>query len=66
LIEEERHQELLAVHGNQDDLRGKFNIARELVGAGEYDAARAILRRIDHPKARDWLHKIDEKERNVR
>lgn len=33
--------------------------ARELIQQKKYDEARAILRTVDHPKAREWLAKLD-------
>jgi hypothetical protein len=33
--------------------------ARELLTAKRYDEARALLREIDHPTAREWLAKVD-------
>ena len=35
--------------------------ARELIKAKRYDEARAILRKINHPKAKEWLDKLDAK-----
>lgn len=40
-------------------LKQQFEAARALIQDGEYDEARAILNAIDHPKAQDWLDKID-------
>lgn len=40
--------------------RAKFEAARELIQEKCYDEARAILLTIDHPKADDWLTKLDE------
>jgi hypothetical protein len=37
-----------------------FIQARELIREERYDEARAILRGIDHPKAQQWLAKLDE------
>ena len=34
--------------------------ARELIRAKQYDQARAILVTVDHPKAREWLARIDQ------
>lgn len=33
--------------------------AQELIQEKRYDEARAILKTVDHPKARDWLAKLD-------
>lgn len=37
-----------------------FIQARELIKEKRYDEARAILREIDHPTAREWLAKLDQ------
>jgi hypothetical protein len=37
-----------------------FIQARELIRDERYDEARVILRGIDHPKAKEWLAKLDE------
>jgi len=34
--------------------------AKELIHQERYDDARKILKSIDHPTAREWLHRIDE------
>lgn len=39
--------------------KAKFEAARELIQAKQYDAARAVLKTIDHPQASDWLTKLD-------
>jgi hypothetical protein len=40
--------------------RMQFKVARQLiVEEKQYDAARVLLRGIDHPMARDWLAKLD-------
>jgi hypothetical protein len=38
----------------------RFNQARALIKAKQYDEARDILEYLDHPKAQSWLDKIDE------
>lgn len=39
----------------------KLETARQLIVEKQYDAARAVLETIaDHPKAREWLAKLDE------
>ena len=38
----------------------KFAAAKELVSEGQYDAARAVLKTINHPSATKWLARIDE------
>lgn len=40
-------------------VKEKMQRARELVKAKNYDEARQILETIDHPKATEWLNKID-------
>jgi tetratricopeptide (TPR) repeat protein len=40
-------------------LREQLLAARELLAAKRYDEARALLREIDHPTAREWLVKVD-------
>lgn len=39
--------------------KAKFQVARELIQAKQYDEARAILKTIDHPMATEWIAKID-------
>ena len=39
--------------------KAKFAAAKELIDEKKYDEARAILRSIDHPTAREWEAKID-------
>lgn len=39
--------------------KAKFEAARELIQEKKYDEARAILGTIDHPKAAEWIGKID-------
>lgn len=38
----------------------KLQEARELIQQTRYDEARIILKQINHPKAREWLDKLDE------
>lgn len=38
----------------------KFQEARELIQQKRYDEARIILKQINHPKAQEWLDKLDE------
>jgi hypothetical protein len=40
-------------------LREQLLAAREHLAAKRYDEARALLREIDHPTAREWLAKVD-------
>jgi hypothetical protein len=40
-------------------LQSKLQMAKELIQDKDYSAARSILRKIDHPTARDWLVKLD-------
>lgn len=42
------------------DIQARMTEARDLIQAKRYDEARAILRTVDHPKAAEWLAKIDE------
>lgn len=35
--------------------------ARAYIEAGQYDDARRILKKVDHPKAKEWLRKLNEK-----
>jgi len=46
--------------------RAKFEAARELIQTRQYDAARAILKTIDDPKAKEWITKIDGLSRDKR
>lgn len=39
--------------------KNKMDMARELIKAKDYDAARAILRTVNHPTAAEWVSKID-------
>jgi hypothetical protein len=38
----------------------KFDAAKELINKKDYVGARAILKGIDHPTAREWDRKIDQ------
>jgi hypothetical protein len=40
--------------------KAKMEAARELIREKRYDEARAILRTVDHPTARQWLGKIEQ------
>jgi hypothetical protein len=42
------------------DTREQLAKARELIQARRFDQARALLQQIDHPKATEWLVKLDE------
>lgn len=35
--------------------------ARAYIEAGKYDDARRVLKKVDHPKAKEWLEKLNEK-----
>lgn len=39
--------------------KAKFAAAKELIDEKQYDSARAILKTIDHPAAREWEKKLD-------
>lgn len=39
--------------------KAKFNAAKELINEKKYKEARAILKTIDHPTARNWEQKLD-------
>ena len=39
--------------------------ARELIRQGRYDDARKILKKVNHPKAKEWLDQLDERELNA-
>lgn len=39
--------------------KAKFDAAKELIKEKQYDEARAILKTIDHPTAREWEARID-------
>lgn len=41
------------------DTRQQMERARALIKAKQYNEARAILNKTDHPKAREWVAKID-------
>src|SRR5688572_6498153 len=38
----------------------KMQAASELIKEKRYDEARALLEQVDHPTAREWLHKLDQ------
>lgn len=40
-------------------LKDQFESARAYISAGDYDNARRILRKVDHPKAKEWLERLD-------
>lgn len=40
-------------------LKDQFTSAKAYVQAKDYQNARRVLRRIDHPKAREWLQRIN-------
>jgi hypothetical protein len=40
--------------------KAKMEAARELIREKRYDEARAILRTVDHPTARQWLGKLEQ------
>lgn len=40
--------------------KAKMLAAREAIQAQQYDKARSILKTVDHPKAREWLARLDE------
>ena len=40
-------------------MRERMAAAQALIKAGEYAQARQLLRSIDHPKAREWLARLD-------
>jgi len=41
------------------DTRAKFERAKEMIQAKQYEQARNLLKTIDHPTAKDWLSKLD-------
>lgn len=41
------------------DLKEQFTQVRGLIKEQKYDEARAILSKIDHPQAQDWLNRLD-------
>ncbi|MBZ0299730.1 MAG: hypothetical protein K8J31_08325, partial [Anaerolineae bacterium] len=41
--------------------RNQMQHAQQLIKQGRYDEARKLLRSIDHPKAREWLEKLDKR-----
>ena len=43
-----------------EELKARFEEAKTHIQAKRYDEARAVLRTIKHPKAAEWLQKIDE------
>jgi hypothetical protein len=49
-----------------DTVRDKMFEARDLIQAKRYAQARALLVTIDHPKASEWLHKLDDVEARER
>lgn len=48
--------------GVQEDhlSKAKFEAARKLIKAGRYSQARSLLETIDHPKAAEWIVKLDQ------
>ncbi len=42
--------------------KAKFERAKELIREKEYGKARALLKTIDHPTAKDWIAKLDQKD----
>jgi hypothetical protein len=42
-------------------IKKKMLKARQHIQAGEYEQARDILAKIDHPKAKEWLAKVNDK-----
>ncbi|MCC6612704.1 MAG: hypothetical protein IT320_04445 [Anaerolineae bacterium] len=42
------------------DTETQLGAAAELIRSREYDKARALLKTIDHPKAREWLQRLGE------
>jgi DNA-binding transcriptional ArsR family regulator len=49
----------LSTPASASSLREQLIAAREHLAAERYDEARALLREIDHPTAREWLAKLD-------
>jgi len=45
--------------------RDKLIKARELINAKQYDEARSLLETVDHPKAVEWLEKLDAVQQRV-
>jgi hypothetical protein len=43
------------------DPRPQLEAAKALIQSGQYDAARNLLKTIDHPTAVEWIKKIDNK-----
>lgn len=41
------------------NLRAQFEAARTLIDSRQYDAARNLLKTIDHPKASEWLARLE-------
>lgn len=39
--------------------KAKMEAAKELIQAKQYTEARAILKTVDHPKAREWEAQLD-------
>lgn len=44
---------------SQPDIKTKFEQAKAFIDAKDYAAARAVLWTIDHPRAKEWLEKLD-------
>lgn len=40
-------------------LKEQFSTAKAYIDAKKYDDARRVLKKIDHPKAKEWLDKLD-------
>ncbi len=51
---------------SDNDVRDKMFEARDLIQAKRYPQARALLVSIDHPKATEWLRKLDDVEARER
>ncbi len=43
--------------------KAKFEAAKQLIQEGNYPKARALLKTIDHPRADEWLQKLDQLEK---
>lgn len=43
------------------DIKAQFEAAKALIDAKQYNAARKLLRTINHPKAQEWIAKLEGK-----
>ena len=57
---QQKQQQTKTENLSVEEVKARFAQAKEHVQAKRYDEARAALRGLNHPKAAEWLQKIDE------